>query len=187
MDSIGLRRNRPDERIHFFNRARTAAERSTCLRRKIGAVIISHDGVELSSGYVGSPRKTPHCIEIGECIRMELGINPGENYELCRSVHAEQNAIINAARVGISILEGQMYIYSERIKGAYNTKGKRNDRIYGPCTICKKMIINSGLTVVHMKEEGVGDRTFTIEDIKRILVEEEEEWRKKKNLSVKND
>jgi len=182
-----LKRDRPDKRNHFFNRARTAAERSTCLRRKVGAVIINDDGVELSSGYVGSPRETLHCIEIGKCMRMELGINPGENYELCRSVHAEQNAIINAARVGISILGGAMYIYSERIKGAYNTKRKRSDRIYGPCIICKKEIINSGLTEVHMREEGVGDKTYTIEDIKKMLVEEEEEWRKKRMQSVKND
>ena len=187
MDGIKLRRDRPDARNHFFNRARTAAERSTCLRRKIGAVIISHDRIELSSGYVGSPRDTLHCIENGKCIRIELGINPGENYELCRSVHAEQNAIINAARVGISIVGGEMYIYSERIKGAYNIKRRRSDRIYGPCTICKKEIINSGLTAVHMKEEGIGDQTFKIEDLKRMLVEEEEEWRKKKKQSVKND
>ena len=180
MGSIGLKRDRPDAINHFFNRARTAAERSTCLRRKIGAVIIGSDGVELSSGYVGSPRKTPHCIEVGKCIRIEAGINPGENYELCRSAHAEQNAIINAARVGISIFGGEMYIHSERIKGAYNGKRKRSSRIYGPCTICKKEIINSGLTAVHMREEGIGDETFTIEDLRRMLVEEEEEWHKKR-------
>ena len=116
MKNTDLKRSRPGRHEHYFNRAKTAAERSTCLRRKIGAVIISSDGVELSSGYVGSPRDTEHCIEIGKCLRMEIGIPSGERYELCRSVHAEQNAIINAARKGISIFGGEMFIYSERIR-----------------------------------------------------------------------
>ena len=70
MGDIKLKRDRPSKEEHFFNRAKTAAERSTCLRRKIGAVIIGSGGVELSSGYVGSPRGTDHCTEIGKCLRM---------------------------------------------------------------------------------------------------------------------
>jgi len=174
------RRERPNRKEHFFNRAKTTAERSTCLRRKIGAVIISKDGVELSSGYVGSPRETAHCIDIGNCLRIELGIESGQNYELCRSVHAEQNAIINAARVGISIVGGEMYISSEKIADAYRDHRGKRQRIYGPCIICKKEIINSGIKKVHMREEGVGQRSYSIKRITNMLAKEEEGWRNKK-------
>jgi dCMP deaminase len=167
------KRKRPDKFEHFLNRAKVAAEMSTCLRRRIGAIIVK-DGVELSSGYVGSPRGTEHCLDTGKCLRKELGIPPGERYELCRSVHAEQNAIINAARIGVNIMGGEMYLHSERIKGQYNAKRGDTSRIYGPCIICTKMIINAGLTAVHMKEEGAGVKTYTIEDLKRKLQDEEE-------------
>ena len=129
--------------------------------------------MEVSSGYVGSPRGTEHSIDIGSCLRKELGIPPGERYELCRSVHAEQNAIINAARTGVTIVGGEMYISSERSKGQYNEKSGETRKIYGPCIICAKMIVNAGLEAVHMKEEGVGTKTYKLEDLKRVLRDEE--------------
>ena len=180
MDNSKLKRDRPSREEHFFHRAKTAAERSSCLRRKVGAVIINNDGVELSSGYVGSPRGVEHCLEIGKCLRAELGIKSGSNYELYRSVHAEQNAIINAARIGVSILGGNIYIYSEKISGAYHDDEEDSGEIDGPCIICKKEIINAGLLEVHMKEEGVGEKTYTIKQIKKMLASEEEGWRTKK-------
>ena len=179
MEKTNFKRNRPDRHEHFFSRAKTAAERSTCVRRKIGAVIINADGVEISSGYVGSPRGTKHCIESGKCLRMEIGITSGERYELCRSVHAEQNAIINAARIGISIVNGEMYIYSERIKGAYHDDTRTKEKIYGPCIICKKEIINVSLVKVHMKEEGVGTQTYTRKQIIKLLKDQEKKEKKK--------
>jgi len=166
-------RERPDRSTHFYNRAKTASERSTCLRRKVGAVIINQDGVEIASGYVGSPRGTEHCIDIGKCLRRELGIPSGQNYELCRSVHAEQNCIINAARIGVSIIGSEMYISSERIMAAYPGRSRKRIRIYGPCIICKKEIINAGIKKVHMREEGIGEKTYTIKRIKRMLDDEE--------------
>jgi len=172
------KQSRPTKHEHFLNRARVVAERSTCLRRKIGAIIVSKDGVELSSGYSGSPRHTEHCIDIGKCLRKDLLIPSGERYELCRSVHAEQNAIINAARTGISIVGGEMYISSEKMEGAYGN-GLGKPKIYGPCIICKKEIINAGLKKVHMKEEGIGKKCYTMKKIKEMLIQEEEEWRKK--------
>ena len=117
------------------------------------------------------------CIDTGSCLRRELGITPGERYELCRSVHAEQNAIINAARAGIAIVDGELYIHSERIEGQYSRERGETSKIYGPCIICAKMIINAGLAAVHMREEGVGTRTYTPEDIKRVLLEEEQSLR----------
>jgi dCMP deaminase len=172
------KRLRPDKHQHLLNLAKVVSERSTCLRRKVGAIIVDKEGVVLSSGYSGAPRHTEHCIDIGKCLRMELKIPSGKNYELCRAVHAEQNAIINAARTGASVVGGEMYISSEKIKGAYS-KGDEQDKIYAPCIICKKEIINAGLTAVHMREEGTGENSFTIEQIKELLKEEEEEWKKK--------
>ena len=166
---------RPDKFEHFLNRAEVVSEMSTCLRRKIGAIIVGQDGVELSSGYVGSPRETAHCIDTGICLRRELHIPPGQRYELCRSVHAEQNAIINAARTGISIVGGEMYISSERNKDAYDASRGENDRIYGPCMICKKLIINAGITRVHMRERGVGVKSYDVAELKELLDQEEEE------------
>jgi dCMP deaminase len=146
------------------------------LRRRIGAIIVDKEGVQLSSGYVGAPRNVEHCIDIGKCLRMDLKIPSGQHYELCRSVHAEQNAIINAARTGASTVGGEMYISSEKLKGAYSNEDGE-EKIYGPCIICKKEIINAGLTAVHMREEGVGEKSYTIEQIKELLAQEEEKWR----------
>ena len=169
---------RPNRHEHFLNRAKVVAEMSTCLRRKVGAIIVNEDGVELSSGYSGAPRKTKHCIEIGNCLRMDLKIPTGQQYELCRSVHAEQNAIINAARTGAKIVRGELYISSQKLEGAYGN-GKELEKIYGPCIICKKEIINAGLTNVYMREEEIGERSYSLEQIKELLEQEEEEWRRK--------
>ncbi len=175
---MNLRSSRPNKHEHFLNRAKVVSERSTCLRRKVGAIIVNNDGVELSSGYSGSPRNMKHCFEIGDCLRTKLKIPSGQRYELCRAVHAEQNAIINAARTGISIVDGDLYISSERVDGAYNN-GNEKEIIYAPCIICKKIIINAGLANVYMREENVGEKSYTIDQIKELLMEEEAEWRKK--------
>lgn len=110
-----LNMKRPDKIDHYFNSAKVVAERSTCLRRRIGAIIVIN-GVQVSSGYVGSPRGTKHCMDSGKCLRVELKIPSGERYELCRSVHAEQNAIINAARVGLNIVGGRCISQARRLK-----------------------------------------------------------------------
>ena len=124
---------------YYLNIAKEVAQRSTCFRVKIGAVIVRGDQI-VSTGYVGAPRKTKDCFERGDCLRDTLKIPHGQRYELCRSVHAEQNALINAARAGVSIFEGNIYIYGE------DKEGKMIDVL--PCFICKKMIINSGIEKV---------------------------------------
>lgn len=83
---------------YYLDMAEQSALMSTCLRRNFGAVIVKHDQV-IATGYGGAPRGTPHCIEVGFCYRGELGARPGEHYEFCRGVHAEQNAIIQAPRL----------------------------------------------------------------------------------------
>ncbi|MFC1943900.1 cytidine/deoxycytidylate deaminase family protein [Chloroflexota bacterium] len=173
MSGINPDIRRPDKFEHFLNRAQVAAERGTCLRRRVGAVII-RDGIEVSSGYVGAPRGVEHCIGRGRCLRIESGIPSGERYELCRSVHAEQNAIINAARAGVVVTGGDMYISSEKIKDRYSEKSAGGGEIYGPCLLCIKQIINAGIHAVHMRDECVGSRSYTMDDLKRILYEEEE-------------
>ena len=122
---------------YYLGIAKEVAKRSTCFRRSIGAIIIRDDQI-ISTGYVGAPRKTKSSFEHGSCLRDKLQIPHGHRYELCRSVHAEQNAIINAARAGVSLLGGDMYIY-----GSIYGQDKPINAI--PCFICKKMIINAGL------------------------------------------
>jgi dCMP deaminase len=122
---------------YYIGIAKEVARRSTCFRRSIGSIIIRDDQI-ISTGYVGAPRKTKDSLEQGYCLRDKLAIPHGQRYELCRSVHAEQNAIINAARAGVSLLGGDMYIY-----GSSYEKDKPIDAF--PCFICKKMIINAGL------------------------------------------
>jgi dCMP deaminase len=167
-----LQRERPSKLEHYLNRAKVAAERSTCLRRKVGAVIIKND-TEVSSGYVGSPRDTPNCIDLGTCIRIELGTPSGERYELCRSVHAEQNAIINAARTGANVSDGEMYISSELIGSGYSKGTSKMPQTLRPCALCMKEIINAGLTRVHMRDELSGKvKSYTIEQLKKMLEDE---------------
>jgi len=125
---------------YYLNIAKEVAQRSTCYRRSIGAIIIRDDQI-ISTGYVGAPRKTKDSFEHGFCLRNKLNIPHGQRYELCRSVHAEQNAIINAARAGVSLLGGDMYIFG-------STYGKGRPINSFPCFICKKMIINTGLNRV---------------------------------------
>jgi len=132
-----MNRDRISKDQYYLGIAREVAKRSTCFRRAIGAIIIRDDQI-ISTGYVGAPRKTKSSVEHGSCLRDKLNIPHGHRYELCRSVHAEQNAIINAARAGVSLLGGDMYIY-----GSAPGESAPIDAI--PCFICKKMIINSGL------------------------------------------
>ena len=125
---------------YYMNITREVASRSTCFRAHHGAIIVKEDQI-ICTGYNGAPRKTKDCLERNNCLRDELNIPSGQRYEMCRSVHAEQNAIINAARSGTNLLDGTMYLYSEKIDS--NGDVKVIEAL--PCFICKKMIINAGL------------------------------------------
>ncbi len=146
---------RPSKDEYYLNIAKEVSKRATCFRLKCGAIIVRDDQI-ISTGYVGAPRKTKDCLEREECLRDKLGIPHGEKYEICRSVHAEQNAIINSARAGVSLLGGAMYIYAE------NGKGEKVDGF--PCYICKKMIINAGLEKVVCSTKEGAIKTFKIKD-----------------------
>lgn len=130
--------------------------RSTCTKVLMGAIIVREDQI-IAAGYVGAPRQTRSSQEHGFCLRKKLGIPSGTKYELCRSVHAEQNAIINAARAGVSLLGGDIYIYGEN--------RETNQTITAlPCFICKKMLINCGLNRIITSAKDCNYMTFKTEE-----------------------
>lgn len=122
---------RPTWDQYFMEIAEIAKTRSTCLRRQVGAVIVKDKRV-LSTGYNGAPSGTEHCLDIG-CLRETLGIPSGERHELCRGLHAEQNAIIQAAYHGVSVQGGVLYVTLQ------------------PCILCAKMAINAGIKKIIYK------------------------------------
>lgn len=127
---------RPSWDEYFFQIARQVATRSTCLRRQVGAVLVNDKRI-LSTGYNGAPRNISHCIDVG-CLREQLGVPSGERHELCRALHAEQNAIVQAALHGVKIEGATLYCTHQ------------------PCSLCAKMLINSGIAAVYY-DEGYPD------------------------------
>ena len=119
---------RPSYDEYFMEMAHVVAKRSTCLRRKVGAILVKEKHI-LSTGYNGAPKGHKHCSETG-CLRENLNIPSGQRHELCRGLHAEQNAIIQAAVFGVSIKGSVLY--------CTNT----------PCVVCVKMLINAGVTEI---------------------------------------
>ncbi|MFH1824250.1 MAG: cytidine/deoxycytidylate deaminase family protein [Candidatus Firestonebacteria bacterium] len=119
---------RPSWNEYFMKIAKLLATRSTCIRRNVGAVIVKDKRI-LATGYNGAPSGVPHCLDVG-CLREKLKIPSGERQEICRGLHAEQNAIIQSARFGISIKDSIMYCTHQ------------------PCITCAKMIINAGINEV---------------------------------------
>ena len=146
---------RPSKNEYYLNIAKQVAQRSTCFRAKFGAIITKDDQI-IATGYNGAPRKTKDCLEKGYCLRDKLNIPHGQKYEMCVSVHSEQNAIINAARAGVSLLGGDMYIYSE------DKEGNLIDAF--PCFICKKMLINAGLERVICSTKDGEYKIFKVQD-----------------------
>ncbi len=154
---------RPAKEDYYLNIASVVSQRSTCLKVLIGAIIVKEDQI-IAGGYVGAPRHTRSSLDHGFCLRLKLQIPSGTQYELCRSVHAEQNAIINAARAGVSLLGGDMYVFGRKREGG--------ETVFAfPCFICKKMVINAGLRRVVVSQPGVERyRVFQVEEWVR-------EWR----------
>lgn len=121
---------RPSWDSYFMEIARTVSRRSTCLRRQVGAILV-RDRRILTTGYNGAPAGLPHC-EITGCLREKLGVPAGERHELCRGLHAEQNAIIQAALHGVSIAGSTAYITCE------------------PCAVCAKMLVNARIERIYI-------------------------------------
>ncbi len=125
-------KNRPSWHQYFMEMAFLVAKRSTCLRRQVGAIIVKNNQV-ISTGYNGSPKHVRHCAETG-CLREKLKVPSGERHELCRGVHAEQNAIIQAAINGTSLHDSVLYCTNQ------------------PCIICSKMLINAEIKQIYIVE-----------------------------------
>jgi dCMP deaminase len=147
---------RPSKDQYYLAIAKEIGARSTCFRHYMGAVVLKDDQI-IATGYIGAPRKTKDCLERGECLRDKFKIPHGTRYEICRSVHAEQNAIINAARAGVSLLGGDMYMCSTNPK-----TGEGNDSL--PCFFCKRMIVNSGLKRVISSSKTGEVKIFLVDD-----------------------
>ncbi len=144
-----LSSERPSWHEYFMGICDLVATRSTCLRRSVGAVLVKEKRI-LCTGYNGAPARVPHCREVG-CLRTQLNVPSGEKHELCRGVHAEQNAIIQAAYHGIQVSGAVIYCTNQ------------------PCSICSKMIINAGIKTVFYKN-GYND-TLTLDMFDKAGVE----------------
>ena len=123
---------RPSWDTYFMSIAFLVAQRSTCLRRKVGAVLVKDHRI-LATGYNGAPTGLRHCLEVG-CLRDKLKVPSGQRHELCRGLHAEQNVIVQAARYGIPVINSVLYCTNM------------------PCIICTKMLINAGIRSIYYAE-----------------------------------
>jgi dCMP deaminase len=146
---------RPSKEEYYLRLAEEVAARSTCRRRHFGAVIVKDDQI-ISTGYVGAPRGTPNCLDLGVCPREAAKVPAGQRYELCRSVHAEANAIIHAARR--DMLDGVLYLACVDAVSGELTPGTR------PCKMCTRLIINAGLHEVIVREGRGGFSRYLVDN-----------------------
>ncbi|MDY6825057.1 MAG: cytidine/deoxycytidylate deaminase family protein [Thermodesulfobacteriota bacterium] len=135
---------RPDWNTYFMEITELVASRSTCLRRHVGAIIVKNKRI-LATGYNGAPSNVSHCADTG-CLREQMAVPSGERHELCRGIHAEQNAIIQAASHGVSINDACLYCTNL------------------PCFICAKMIINAGIKTIYYKDGYADEMSRTMLD-----------------------
>lgn len=152
--------HRTDKVNYYLDIADTVLHRSTCIRRRYGAIIVRNDEI-ISTGYNGAPRGRINCSDLGYCRREAMQVPSGERYELCRSVHAEANAIISASRR--DMLGGTLYLTGREAKS-----GDLTDAV--PCSMCKRTIINSGIKDVVMRN---ADGSFTIVDVDEWVKDDE--------------
>lgn len=146
---------RKSKENYYLDLAEIVAQRCTCLRRHYGAVIVKNDEV-ISTGYVGAPRGRKNCSDIGACVREKLSIPRGERYELCRSVHAEANAIISASRR--DMIGATLYLVGVEVStGDYVANSNS-------CSMCKRMIINSGIERVVIREDKMNFHCIAVSD-----------------------
>ncbi|MFW6080325.1 MAG: deoxycytidylate deaminase [Desulfosalsimonas sp.] len=136
--------HRPSWDAYFMDLARLVSRRSTCIRRAVGAIIVKDHRI-LATGYNGAPAGIRHCTQIG-CLRETMNIESGQRHELCRGIHAEQNAVIQAAYHGVAIQGGSLYCTNL------------------PCAICTKMLINSGMAEICYNEGYADDLSMTLLD-----------------------
>jgi len=145
---------RRDKHNYYLDIADTVLQRGTCLRRNYGAIIVKNDEI-ISTGYVGAPRKRMNCIDLGYCLRQKLDVPRGQRYELCRSVHSEVNAIISASRR--DMIGATLYLVGrEMSNGQYIQNADC-------CTMCKRMVINAGIEMVVIRDDGNNFRMIDVQ------------------------
>jgi len=146
---------RRDKNNYYLDIAEQVANRCTCIRRHYGAVIVKDDEI-ISTGYVGAPRGRKNCTDLESCVREEKNIARGERYELCRSVHAEANAIISASRK--DMLGGSIYLVGKDIRTNSYVENASS------CAMCKRLIINAGIAYVYIRDDKENFRVADVED-----------------------
>ena len=154
--------HRRDKTNYYLDLAETVSQRCTCLRRHYGAVIVKNDEV-ISTGYVGAPRGRKNCTDIGKCVRVERNIPRGERYELCRSVHAEANAIISASRR--DMVGSTLYLVG---------RDGRTGALLGDatsCAMCRRQVINAGISKVVIRKT---DTEFEVVDVQDWVQQEDD-------------
>lgn len=140
---------------YYLDIAESVSDRSTCLRRKYGCIVVKNDEI-ISTGYNGAPRGRKNCNELGECYREKLNIPRGERYELCRSVHAEQNAIISAARK--DLIGATIYMVGK------NAQTNEIEPHCSSCMMCKRVVINAGIKNVIVREKNNEHTIYNVQD-----------------------
>ena len=158
---------RIDKINYYLDMAEIALERATCLRRKWGAVIVKNDEI-IATGYNGAPRGRKNCIDLDYCMREKMNIPRGERYEMCRSVHAEANAIISAVRS--SLIDSTLYMVGKEATTGEYVKNANS------CAMCKRMIINAGIkklvvrnTKTEYQERDVEDFVKNDETLEKVV------------------
>jgi dCMP deaminase len=146
---------RRDKINYYLDIAEVVLERGTCLRRAFGAIIVKNDQI-ISTGYAGAPRGRRNCCDIGECARTKLDVPRGERYELCRSVHAEMNAVIHAARA--EMLGSTLYLVGREVESGEYVKNA------SPCPMCRRVLINAGISNVIVRINEDEFRSITVLD-----------------------
>ena len=146
---------RIDKTNYYLDIAESVLERSTCIRRCFGAIIVKNDEI-IATGFNGAPRGRKNCCDLKYCLREKLDIPRGERYEMCRSVHAEQNAIISASRK--DLLDSTLYLVGKEAEtGNYVANSN-------PCSLCKRMIINAGIKDVVLRDTKDSYRIVKVQD-----------------------
>ena len=147
--------NRVSKENYYLDIAQTVSERSTCLRRRFGAIIVKNDSI-ISTGYNGAPRGRKNCDDLGYCFREKMGIPRGERYEMCRSVHAEANAIIAAPRE--QMLGATLYMVCTSPEDGAVMPGTTS------CMMCKKLAINAGIERIVVRDDKENFRVINVFD-----------------------
>ena len=146
---------RIDKINYYLDIAETILERSTCIRRAFGAIVVKNDEI-IATGFNGAPRGRKNCCDLKYCLREKLNIPRGERYEMCRSVHAEQNCIISASRK--DLLDSTLYLVGKEVETGNYVSGTN------PCSLCKRMIINAGIKNIVIRDDKDNYRIVEVND-----------------------